>query len=300
MKKSVIILAIIALLPLRTLVAGEGMWIPLLLNLNEAEMRQMGMHITADDIYSINHSSLKDAIVKFGSGCTGEIVSDNGLLLTNHHCGYSWIQYHSSVEHDYLTRGFWAMNSDEELPCPGLTVTIMRRMENVTNIILNGVDENMTESERSDMIKRNSQELVKTLEDESGYKVSIEAFYLGNEYYDIFNEVFRDVRFVGAPNSNIGKFGGDTDNWMWPRHTGDFSVFRVYADADGKPADYSPNNQPYHPDYHLTISLKGVDEGDFTFVFGYQPAQANICRRMPSTKKQTHSILSASTCAPKF
>lgn len=269
MKKITILLTILVMFPSCLLFAGEGMWIPMLLQYNEKEMQAMGMKITAEDIYSINHGSLKDAIVLFGSGCTGEIVSDQGLLLTNHHCGYSYIQRHSSVEHDYLTNGFWAMNQGEELPCPGLTVTILREMRDVTEKVLNGVSDDMTTAERNAKIDDNIKKIVATIEKETEYKVSIKPFFLGNEYYMLLNEVFSDVRLVGTPPSNIGKFGGDTDNWVWPRHTGDFSVFRIYADKDGKPANYSKDNVPYKPVKHLDISLKGAEEGDFAFVFGY-------------------------------
>ena len=254
--------------------AGEGMWIPMLLQYNEKEMQEMGMRITADDIYSINHSSLKDAIVLFGGGCTGEIVSDYGLLLTNHHCGYDWIQKHSSLEHDYLTDGFWAMNRTQELPCPGLSVIFLREMRDVTDEVLKYVDEEMTEDKRQATIDKRIKEIIAEVEKTTRYKVSIKPFFLGNEYYLLLNEVYTDVRLVGCPPSNIGKFGGDTDNWVWPRHTGDFSVFRVYADKEGHPADYSADNIPYKPAKHLDISLKGADEGDFAFVFGY-PARTS-------------------------
>ena len=257
-----------------TAFAGEGMWIPMLLQYNEKEMQEMGMRITADDIYSINHSSLKDAIVLFGGGCTGEIVSDYGLLFTNHHCGYDWIQKHSSVEHDYLTDGFWAMDRSQELPCPGLTVTILREMRDVTDRVLQYVDEEMTEEKRQATIDNVIKDIIAEVEKTTDYKVSVKPFFLGNEYYLLLNEVFRDVRLVGCPPSNIGKFGGDTDNWVWPRHTGDFSIFRVYADKDGRPADYSADNVPYKPAQHLEISLKGAEEGDFAFVFGY-PARTS-------------------------
>ena len=257
-----------------TAFAGEGMWIPMLLQYNEKEMQEMGMRITADDIYSINHSSLKDAIVLFGGGCTGEIVSDYGLLFTNHHCGYDWIQKHSSVEHDYLTDGFWAMDRSQELPCPGLTVTILREMRDVTDRVLQYVDEDMTEEKRQATIDNVIKDIIAEVEKTTDYKVSVKPFFLGNEYYLLLNEVFRDVRLVGCPPSNIGKFGGDTDNWVWPRHTGDFSIFRVYADKDGRPADYSADNVPYKPAQHLEISLKGAEEGDFAFVFGY-PARTS-------------------------
>ncbi len=254
--------------------AGEGMWIPMLLQYNEKEMQEMGMRITADDIYSINHSSLKDAIVLFGGGCTGEIVSDYGLLLTNHHCGYDYIQQHSSVEHDYLTDGFWAMDRSQELPCPGLTVIFLREMRDVTAQVLNEVTSEMTEAKRQATISENIKKIIAAVEKETKYKASVKPFFLGNEYYLLLNEEYTDVRLVGCPPSNIGKFGGDTDNWVWPRHTGDFSVFRVYAGKDGHPADYSADNVPYKPAKHLEISLKGADEGDFAFVFGY-PARTS-------------------------
>ena len=254
--------------------AGEGMWIPMLLQYNEKEMQEMGMRISAEDIYSINHSSLKDAIVLFGGGCTGEIVSDYGLLLTNHHCGYDYIQQHSSVEHDYLTDGFWAMNRGEELPCPGLSVIFLREMRDVTEKVLHNVNDDMDEAERQQLINENIKRLIAEVEQTTPYKVSIKPYFLGNEYYLLLNEEYTDVRLVGCPPSNIGKFGGDTDNWVWPRHTGDFSIFRVYADKDGHPADYNANNVPYKPAQHLEISLKGADKGDFAFVFGY-PARTS-------------------------
>ena len=250
------------------------MWIPMLLQYNEKEMQEMGMRITADDIYSINHSSLKDAIVLFGGGCTGEIVSDYGLLLTNHHCGFDYIQKHSSVEHDYLTDGFWAMDRSQELPCPGLSVIFLREMRDVTEKVLFNVTDDMTEEDRQATINENIKKITAEVEKQTTYKVSIKPYFLGNEYYLLLNEVYTDVRLVGCPPSNIGKFGGDTDNWVWPRHTGDFSVFRVYADPDGHPADYSASNIPYRPAKHLEISLKGADEGDFAFVFGY-PARTS-------------------------
>ena len=273
MKHKSLLLTLLVLFP-AFLFAGEGMWIPMLLQYNEKEMQEMGMKITADDIYSIHHSSLKDAIVLFGGGCTGEIVSDYGLLLTNHHCGYDYIQKHSSVEHDYLTNGFWAMNRGEELPCPGLSVIFLREMRDVTEQVLKGVDIDMPEDERQALVDKNMKAVIASVEKETKYKVSIKPYFLGNEYYLLLNEVYTDVRLVGCPPSNIGKFGGDTDNWVWPRHTGDFSVFRVYADKDGHPAAYSKDNVPYKPAKHLDISLKGAEEGDFAFVFGY-PARTN-------------------------
>ncbi len=273
MKRFRLLTTLLVLFP-AFLFAGEGMWIPMLLQYNEKEMQAMGMKITAEDIYSINHSSLKDAIVLFGGGCTGELVSDQGLLLTNHHCGYDYIQKHSSVEHDYLTNGFWAMNRGEELPCPGLSVIFLREMRDVTEKVLFNITDDMPENERQAKIDENIKKLVADFEKQSPYKVSIKPFFLGNEYYALFNETYTDVRLVGCPPSNIGKFGGDTDNWVWPRHTGDFSVFRVYADKDGHPAVYHKDNVPYKPAQHLEISLKGANEGDFAFVFGY-PARTN-------------------------
>ena len=266
MKKVLFILTLaLIVLPLR---ADEGMWIPMLLQRNEAAMQKAGMRITAQDIYDINQASLKDAIVLFGGGCTGEFVSNEGLLLTNHHCGYSYIVRHSTVEHDYLTGGFWAMSRDQELPCPGLSVTRLVRMEDVTAQVLAGVTDQTAEQDREKIVAKNIKQITDKAVEGTHYKAVIKPFYYGNQYFMYINEVFTDVRLVGAPPSNIGKFGGDTDNWMWPRHTGDFSVFRVYA-ADGKPADFSKENTPYRPLKHLEISLKGVDEGDFTFVFGY-------------------------------
>jgi len=250
--------------------AGEGMWLPLLLSqLNEKEMRDMGMRITAEDIYSINHSSLKDAIMLFGGGCTGELVSNQGLLLTNHHCGYGNIQKHSSLEHDYLTNGFWAQRLEEELPNPGLSVTFLVRMEEVTQQVLNGVNSKQNQRVRDSIIQVNIKIIAKEAVKGTHYTSQVKTFYGGNQFYLFVSETFNDVRLVGAPPSNIGKFGGDTDNWMWPRHTGDFSMFRIYAGKDNKPANYSKENVPYHPAKHLTISLKGIKEDDFTFVYGY-------------------------------
>jgi hypothetical protein len=250
--------------------ADEGMWLPILLqSLNEKEMQDMGFRLTAEDIYSINNGSMKDAVVLFGGGCTAEIVSDQGLILTNHHCGYGSIQSHSSVEFDYLTNGFWAMSKEQELSNPGLKATILVRMEDVTASVLEKVNRGMTEAQRQDAIEK----AIAKIESESvkgtHYKAQVKSFYYGNEFYLMVYEVFEDVRLVGAPPSSIGKFGGDTDNWMWPRHTGDFSVFRIYANKDNKPAAYSKDNVPYKPKYSFPISLMGVKEDDFTFVFGY-------------------------------
>ena len=265
--KKILTILVLATLSLPSF-ADEGMWIPMLLQRNEAAMQKAGMHISAKDIYDINHASLKDAILLFGGGCTGEFVSEEGLVLTNHHCGYSYIVKHSSVEHDYLTNGFWAMSRDQEIPCPGLSVTRLVRMEDVTAQVLEGITEETSEPDREKIVEKNIATITVKAVEGTHYKAIIKPFYYGNQYFMYVNEVFTDVRLVGAPPSNIGKFGGDTDNWMWPRHTGDFSMFRVYA-KDGKPADFSSDNTPYRPLKHLEISLKGIDEGDFTFVFGY-------------------------------
>jgi hypothetical protein len=250
--------------------SDEGMWIPILLkSLNEAEMKQMGFKLTAEDIYSVNKSSMKDGVVLFGGGCTGELISSQGLLLTNHHCGYSRIQSHSTIEHNYLKDGFWAQSHEEELPNPGLSVTFLVRMEDVTNKVLENVKNDMPEKQRKEMINDKISQIVAKLEEESHYKAYIRPFFYGNAYYLFVTETFTDIRLVGAPPSSIGKFGGDTDNWMWPRHTGDFSMFRIYANEKNEPADYSPSNVPYKSKYHFKISLKGIKPGDFTFVFGY-------------------------------
>ncbi|WP_242919135.1 S46 family peptidase [Pontibacter liquoris] len=253
----------------------EGMWLPMLLKqLNESEMQKKGMRLTADDIYSVNQSSLKDAIVSFGGFCTGEMISSEGLLLTNHHCGYGSVQEHSSVEHDYLTNGFWAMDKAQELPNPGLTATFIVRMEDVTKQLLAGTANAKTEAEREAIVQRNMAQVRKAATAGTHYEAVIKPYYYGNEYYMYITETFKDVRLVGAPPSSIGKFGGDTDNWMWPRHTGDFSLFRVYAGPDNAPAEYSPSNKPYKPRHHLPISLSGIKEGDFTLIFGF-PGRTN-------------------------
>ncbi|MDX2284104.1 MAG: S46 family peptidase [Bacteroidia bacterium] len=252
--------------PLR---ADEGMWIPLLLEALESEMQAMGMKMSAEDIYSVNRSSLKDAVVRFGGGCTGELVSGEGLLFTNHHCGFGQIQRHSTLERDYLKNGFWAMNRSEELPNPGLTVTFIVRIEDVTKQILEGVTPGMPEADRGRIVQANIKRVGDAAVAGTHYKAEIRAFYYGNEYYLFITEVFRDVRLVGAPPSSIGNFGGESDNWVWPRHTGDFSVFRIYSGPDGKPADYSPANIPLKPRHFFPISLDGVEEGDFTMVFGF-------------------------------
>ena len=250
--------------------ADEGMWLPSLISQRIADMQDKGFRLSAEDIYSVNQASLKDAVVLFGRGCTGELVSPEGLLLTNHHCGYGQIQQHSSVEHDYLRDGFWAMTREEELPNKGLTVSFLERMDDVTDIILKGYDSSMSEKERADLVKSNSEALIKEATQEGkGLRATVEALYYGNQYFLFLYREYSDVRLVGAPPSSIGKFGGDTDNWMWPRHTGDFSIFRIYADKDNNPAPYSKDNVPYKPKKYFKISTKGVQEGDFTFIYGF-------------------------------
>ncbi|MBN1198458.1 MAG: S46 family peptidase [Bacteroidales bacterium] len=250
------------------LFADEGMWIPMLLNKNIDRMQQLGCKLSAEEIYSINRSSLKDAVVQFGRGCTGEVVSPKGLLLTNHHCGFGIIQRHSSLEHDYLTDGFWAASMDQELPNPGLTVTFLVRMEDVTSRVLEGVPGNLQENERDMRIRKNIRSITKKETEGTHYNASVIPYFNGNQYFLYVTEVFKDIRFVGAPPSGIGKFGGDTDNWMWPRHTGDFSVFRIYADSNNLPAEYSASNVPYKPKHYFPVSLGGYDEGDFALLFG--------------------------------
>ena len=257
----------VALFPLK---ADEGMWLPALISQRITDMQAKGLKLSAEDIYSVNQASLKDAVVLFGSGCTGELVSDEGLLFTNHHCGYGYIQKHSSVEHDYLKDGFWALNRSQELPNPGLTVRFLERMEDVTDLVLKGYKPGkMDEADRIKIVKKNSDKLKEqAVKDGNGLKASVEALYYGNQYFLFVFREYRDVRLVGAPPSSIGKFGGETDNWMWPRHTGDFSIFRIYAGKDNMPADYNEDNVPYTPKKSLKISRAGVKEGDFTFVYG--------------------------------
>lgn len=249
------LLTLIALLALFTAAADEGMWLPSLIADRIEDMRKKGFRLTAEDIYSINRASLKDAVVLFDGGCTGELVSSEGLLLTNHHCGYDAIQAHSSVEHDYLTHGFWARSRTEELPNEGLNVRFLRRMEDVTSRLA-------ANEPRSAIIAQAESE-------GKNYRATIEQMYYGNQQFLFVYEQFDDVRLVAAPPSSIGKFGGDTDNWIWPRHTGDFSVFRIYAGTDNKPAAYSPENVPYRPARHFTISTQGIGEGDFTMIYGF-------------------------------
>ncbi|WP_340111448.1 S46 family peptidase [Maribellus mangrovi] len=252
-------------------VADEGMWLPSLIHkLNINTMHEMGCVLSADEIYSINNSSLKDAVVALDRGsCTAEVVSKDGLLLTNHHCGFGEIQKHSSVEHDYLQDGFWAMSRDEELPNPGKTVTFLVRIEDVTDKVLADVNDDMSEEERSNKINAVADQLEQEAKGNTHYEVYVRDFFNSNKFYLFVTETFKDVRLVGAPPQALGKFGGDTDNWMWPRHTNDFSMFRVYSGPDGLPAEYSEDNIPYQPKHFLPISLKGVQEGDFAMVMGY-------------------------------
>jgi len=250
--------------------ADEGMWLPQLLQqLNEKQMKSLGMKISTSDIYNVNKGSLKDAIVSFGGFCTGEVISDKGLVLTNHHCGFDAIQNHSSVEHNYIRDGFWARNNGEELPNAGLFVTFIVRIDDVTSQVLNAVTKNINESERQSTVDKNISNLRKTYKKEDYQDILIRPFYDGNKYYLFVTETYKDVRLVGAPPSSIGNFGKDTDNWMWPRHTGDFSMFRIYADKNNKPAEFSPNNVPYKPKKALSISLDGAAQNDFTMVFGF-------------------------------
>ena len=262
-------LAMITLFVSLQTLAGEGMWLPQLLQtLNERDMKKQGMKINASDIYSINKSSLKDAIVSLG-GCTAEIISGSGLMLTNHHCGFDAIQNHSSLEKNYIRDGFWAKNWAEELPNPGLTATFIIRIDDVTDAVLKGISSTLNERERQSAIDKRLNDVRAGVKKEAYQDVIIRPFFEGNKYYQFITEVYKDVRLVGAPPSSIGNFGKDTDNWMWPRHTGDFSLFRIYAGRDNRPATYSPDNVPYKPKRALNISLDGVQEGDFTMVFGF-------------------------------
>jgi hypothetical protein len=270
MKKILLFFIVSALLIPKTR-ADEGMWLlPLIEKLNIKDMKKAGFKLSAKDIYSINSSSIKDAIVIFGGGCTGEIISDQGLLLTNHHCGYGAIQQHSSVENDYLTDGFWAKNKSEEKPTPGLSVQFLERIEDVTGQIIPALQKNLSEEERAKIIAKLSDSITENAKNNTNYiRASLVPMFGGNDFYLVVYKIYSDVRMVGAPPSSIGRFGADTDNWIWPRHTGDFSLFRVYADSNGNPADYSESNVPLRPKYHLPISLKGFKEGDFAMVMGF-------------------------------
>ena len=268
MRKATQSLFLLFLLSVNILHAHEGMWIPSLLKVLEGQMQSEGMQITAEDIYSINQSSLKDAIVHFGGGCTAEVVSKKGLILTNHHCGYSQIQQHSSLENNLLKDGFWAMSMKEELKNPGLTATFIVRIEDVTEKVLSGVkDQNSNEGNK--IMLSNIKAIEKAAVNQPNYKASVKPFYYGNKYFMIVSKTYKDVRLVGAPPSAMGKFGGDTDNWVWPRHTCDFSMFRIYANKNNEPADVSDDNVPYQAARALDIAINGVKENDFTMVFGF-------------------------------
>jgi len=260
---------------LNTFAQQGGMWIPSLLEgMNEDEMTSLGSKLTAKDIYDVNNSSLKDAIGHFNGGCTSEVISPKGLILTNHHCGFSQIQSHSSLENDYIKNGFWAMNFEDELPNNGLFVEFIVSIHDVSKEVLAATNEDMTEKEKQSTIDKNSNAILKNWTKETWQDVKVKSFYKGNQYFLFVTERFEDIRLVGAPPTSIGKFGSDTDNWVFPRHTGDFSLFRIYADANNRPAKYSENNQPYTPKHFLPISLDGVEEGDFTMIFGF-PGRTN-------------------------
>jgi hypothetical protein len=250
--------------------ADEGMWLlPLIEKLNMGKMTELGLKLSADDIYSLNKASIKDAVVIFGGGCTAEIVSPQGLVLTNHHCGYGSIQAHSTVDHDYLRDGFWAKTKEEELPNPNLSVTFLISIEDVTSQVLANVTQDMSETDRTEAINKVRQAIEKKATEGNDYRAQVASFYGGNYFYLLVYERYNDVRLVGAPPSSIGKFGSDTDNWEWPRHTGDFSVFRVYSGPDGKPAAYAKENIPLKPKYFLPVSIKDLNKGDFTMIMGY-------------------------------
>jgi len=258
------------------LTADEGMWLPSLIHkLNIDDMQKMGLNLSSDDIYNINNASLKDAVVALDRGsCTAELISGDGLLLTNHHCAYEEIQSHSTVENDYLNNGFWAMTRDEELPNPGKSVSFLIRIEDVTERVLAAVDDKMDEEERNKKINEVSNEIEKEARKDTHYETYVRSFFNSNRYHLFVTETFNDVRLVGAPPQSLGKFGGDTDNWMWPRHTNDFALFRVYSGPDGRPAGFSEDNIPYENEHFFPISLKGISEGDFAMVMGY-PGQTN-------------------------
>ena len=290
------IISVITALTLMTgsALADEGMWmLPLLQKMNGKQMKELGCQLTPKEIYNINNS-LKDAIVQFGGGCTGEIISGEGLLVTNHHCGYGSIQKLSSVEHDYLKDGYWAMNRGEELPCEGLTVTFLKYMEDVTADLAKArkkAEKEFAGQEKADeliakAVTEKTEALIEKAEKENpNCRVLVENFYNQNVQYLIVYKIYKDIRFVGAPPSSIGKFGADTDNWMWPRHTGDFSMFRVYADRNGEPAEYSADNVPLQTKDHLKISVAGIDEGDYTMIMGY-PGRTTRFQTSPELKNQ--------------
>ena len=294
-KKVVLLLFSAVILSVGSLKADEGMWmLPLIQKLNSKKMTEMGFKLSAKDIYDINNSSLKDAVMHFGGGCTAELISKEGLVLTNHHCGYGSIQKLSAVDHDYLQNGYWAKNRDEELPAKGLTVTFLDRFEDVTKAVTEAVAAANEPKAKEDALKTISDQLaVKAVGGNKYLKGRVVSFFGNNQYYLVITKTYSDVRFVGAPPSSIGKFGADTDNWMWPRHTGDFSMFRIYVDKENNPAEYSKDNVPYKPKKFLTISLKGVNQNDPAMVIGY-PGRTN--RFMTSFEvKETSEITNAVT-----
>ena len=269
MKKLLFLFAFV-LAGVSSLHADEGMWLPSEILKKIKDIQSQGFKLSAEDIYSVNKSSLKDAVVRFGGGCTGELISNEGLLITNHHCGFGQIQSHSSVEHDYLRDGFWAMSRAEELPNPGLSVSFLEYMQDVTDEVLKGYKTKMTEEKRSELIAKNTKKIEeKAVKGNPNLRANVRPLYYGNQYFLFVYKVYTDVRLVGAPPSSIGKFGGDTDNWMWPRHTGDFSIFRVYAGEDNEPAAYSEKNVPFRPKKFFKINARGIKEGDFTMVYGF-------------------------------
>ena len=284
MKKMIRLFAILMATTLSSL-ADEGMWLPQLLQaLNEKQMKKLGMKINASDIYSISKGSLKDAIVSFGGFCTAEVISGKGLILTNHHCGFDAIQNHSTLEKNYIQHGFWAYQHGQELPNAGLTATFIVRIEDVTGQVLQGTEGMTDEKERQSAIDKNINQLKKDYKKESYEDLLIRSFFEGNKYFLFVTETYKDVRLVGAPPASIGNYGKDTDNWMWPRHTGDFSLFRIYADKNNRPAAYSPDNVPYTPKRSLKISLDGMKEGDFTMVFGF-PGRTNEYLSSPAVRQ---------------
>src|SRR5690554_5436090 len=270
MKKSLILAMLMAITAIAPVKADEGMWLPMLIKrLNQRDLQKMGLQLTPEEIYSVNNSSMKDAIVSMGGFCTAEIVSPNGLMLTNHHCGYDQIRENSTVEDDILTNGFWAKNYSEEKPNEGLFVSFLVRMEDVTDQILPHLEGIEDEAARNAKAAELSKAISDKAEEGTHYSANVKSFYVGKEFYLFVYEIYRDVRLVGTPPSSIGKYGGDTDNWMWPRQTGDFAVFRVYSGPDGKPAEFSEDNIPLKPKHFLPVSIAGLEEGDFAMTFGF-------------------------------
>jgi len=276
MKKWITSIALVVAMIPQLVQANEGMWLVSLLNkMNEAEMKGLGLNLTAEEIYSINNASIKDAIVRLNYGqCTGEVVSDKGLIFTNHHCGYDAIQTLSTVQNNILANGYCAKNFSEDLPIPDFKISFLVRIDDVTKEVLSVVTEGMSEAEREKAIAIKSKELMAANNTDGNYEIEVKSFYYGNEFYMMTYQTYRDIRLVGNPPESVGKFGGDTDNWMWPRHTGDFSMLRIYADGSNEPADYSKENVPYKPKHFLPVNIEGVNEGDFTMIMGF-PGRTN-------------------------